>query len=402
MIASRRMAAGVAVLVVLAWAGCRRTEIASPLVAVQTTVLKHERVSSEMRFTATVRERHRVELSFKVPGTVVSFLRESESGGLARDVHEGDVVSSDDKSPLARLDDSDYLRRQSMAQERLAQAQAKERAAVATATAVEANYGRIKSLRESGSVAQQTYDDMLAKKLASEAELDGSRREVRAATVALQQAEDDLQNCALSAPIPKATVSRKYVERNERVAAGQPVLQVMDLSQLRVAFGVPDTKIALFQLGQLVNVTADAFRGERFSGRVTKILPAADLKTRTIEVEVTIEEPRQLKPGMVVTILLGHGEQMVLVPMTAIQRGAGKDELSVFTVVEENGRKVARRRRVAIDGVYDNRIRLVVGSPSEVGAGDLVVVSGAFRLNDGQVVRVLDVQEPVLHIGAGD
>ena len=402
MIANRRVAIGLALVVVGAWTGCRPTEIATPLVAVQTAALKHERVSSEMRFTATVRERHRVELSFKVPGTVVSFLQVSESDGVLRDAHEGDVVAPDSKTPLAHLDDSDYLRRQSMAQERLAQSQAKERASVATVTAIEANYGRIKSLRESGSVAQQTYDDMLAKKLASEAELDASRREVSAATVALQQADDDLRNCALSAPIPKATISRKYIEKNERVAAGQPVMQVMDVSQLRVAFGVPDTKIAQFRLGQVVSVTADAFRSERFSGRVTKILPAADLKTRTIEVEVTIEEPRQLKPGMVVTILLGHEDRMLLVPMTAIQRGAGKDELSVFTLVEENGQKVARRRRIAIDGVYDNRIRLIESSPTEIRPGDLVVVTGAFRLTDGQAVRVLDVQEPVLRIGTGD
>lgn len=398
----RQVSVGLALAAALTLAGCRRTEITAPLVAVQTAPLKHERVSSQTRFTATVRERHRVELSFKVPGAVVSFLQVTESDGFSRDVHEGDVVSSDVNSPLARLDDSDYLRRRSTAQERLAQSQAKERASTATVTAIEANYGRIKSLRESGSVAQQTYDDMLAKKLASEAELDSSRREIRAATVALQQAEDDLLNCALLPPISKTTVSRKYTEKNERVAAGQPVFQVMDLSQLRVAFGVPDTKIALFRLGQVVNVTADAFRGERFSGRVTKILPAADLKTRTIEVEVTIEEPRQLKPGMVVTILLGQEERMLLVPMTAIQRGVGKDELSVFIVVEENGRKVARRRRIAIDGIHDNRIRLIEGSSTELRLGDTVVVTGAFRLNDGQAVRVLDVQEPILRIGTGD
>ena len=52
-----------------------------------------------------------------------------------------------------------------------------------------------------------------------------------------------------------------------------------------------------------------------------------------------------------------------------------------------------------LDGVYDNRVRLAEGSPSEVGAGDTIVVTGAFRLTDGQPVRVLDVQETPLRIG---
>ena len=56
------------------------------------------------------------------------------------------------------------------------------------------------------------------------AELDGVGREISAATIALQQAEDDLEALLARLPIAKATVSRKYVESGERVQAGQPVL----------------------------------------------------------------------------------------------------------------------------------------------------------------------------------
>ena len=57
-----------------------------------------------------------------------------------------------------------------------------------------------------------------------------------------------------------------------------PVFEVMDLSRMRVAFGVPDTRIGQFQLGQRVTVMADAFRGEHFVGQITKVSPAADLQ----------------------------------------------------------------------------------------------------------------------------
>jgi multidrug efflux system membrane fusion protein len=200
-------------------------------------------------------------------------------------------------------------------------------------------------------------------------------------------------------PIPKAVVSRKYIEKGERVQAGQPVFQIMDLSRVRVAFGVSDTKISHFRMGQTVNVTAEAAPGEQFAGRITKIVPAADLKTRTFEVEMTIDEPRGLKPGMVVTILVGREETVVLLPMTAVHRGARPDEYTVFTVVDENGVKLARQRRVKLGGISDNRIRLLPGSGSQVGPGDVIVVSGSFRLTEGQAVRVLELDEPKLRIG---
>ncbi len=388
------------VITAAAVAGCQRREVPpSPPIAVQVAALRSEPVTSATRFSATVRERHRIELSFKVPGTVVSLLQVPGFDGKPRDVHEGDAVTSDPNRPLAKLDESDYQRRRSSTEERLAQAQAKERAALAGVTAARAGFERIKALRERDSVPQQTYDDTLAKRDSAEAELDATRREVRAATVALQQADDDLKNCRLQLPIPSAVVSRKNIEGGERVLAGQPVFQVMDLSRVRIAFGVADTKVGHFKIGQSVDVVADAFPGERFAGQITKIVPAADLKTRTFEIELTIAEPKGLKPGMVVTILVGRQQSMMLLPMTAVHRGENDGECFVFAVVDEGGQQVARRRRVAFDGVYDNRLRLVEGSPCQVKAGDAVVVTGSFRLTDGQAVRVLDVQEPDLRIG---
>ena len=379
--------------------GCRRP-IETPLpIAVQVIALRREAVSSETRFTATVRERQRIELSFKIAGTVASMLQVPGVDDKQRDLHEGDEVLAGASGPLARLDDSDYQRRLRTVRDRLAQARAKQRATEATVTAVRANFERIKGLRDRGSVAQQTYEDVLARRDSADAELEGVLGEVSAATVALQQAEDDLKNCALSLPIDKATVSRKYIESGERVQAGQPILEVMDLASVRAAFGVPDTKVNQFRPGQTLTVMADAFPGEKLLGRVSKILPAADLRTRSFEIEVTIDAPGGLRPGMVVSLITGREQSMVLLPMTAVGRGETPEETTVFTVVDEGGRKVVHRRRVELNGVYDNRIRLVEGGRSSLGEGDLIVVAGAFRLSEGQEVRVLPSREPALQIG---
>jgi RND family efflux transporter MFP subunit len=386
-------------MLLAAISGCRR-QIEAPLpVAVQVITLNREVVSSETRFTATVRELQRIELSFKVSGTLAAMQQVPGFDGKQRDLHEGDEVRADASRPLARLDDSDYQRRREMVRDRLAQAKARQEATQATVTAVRANFERMKALRDRESVAQQAFEDVLARRDSVNAELEGAGREVSAATVALQQAEDDLKNCALALPITKATISKKYVESGERVQAGQPVLQVMDLSSLRVAFGVPDTKVNQFRPGQTLTVMADASPGEQFVGRVSKILPAADLRTRSFEIEVTIDEPHDLRPGMVVTLITGREQSLILLPMTAIGRGETPDETTVFTVVDDGERKIVHKRPVKLGGVYDNRIQLVEGDRSQLGEGDVIVVTGAFRLGEGQAVRVLQSQEPALRIG---
>lgn len=378
-------------LCVVLTAGCHRKAAPPGLVPVEVISLRRDAIERQLRLTGTVRERQCVELSFKVPGTIASFRAVSQSNGETRELQEGDVI--DMAKPLVVLDNADYQRKRSTAQERLAQATSQERAYFAKLTAARTDYARIRTLRSSNAVSVQNHDDALAQRDALEAEWEGSRREISAAEVLLQQADDDLKHCELSSPLKQATVSRKYVESNERVPAGQPVLQVMDLSQVRVALGVPDTRLVDFRIGQQLTVVAEALPGESLTGTVSKIQPAADLKTRTFEVEVTIDPPRGLKPGMVVTLLSGRPAEMILMPLTAVQRGPNVDDYDVFVVTREADHDVARRKRIQFEGVYDNCLCLSTGAKSQVQLGDRVIVAGANRLVDGQSVRVLPVKE---------
>jgi multidrug efflux pump subunit AcrA (membrane-fusion protein) len=131
-------------------AGCRRSEPVPPPIPVQVATLRPEPIAMETRFSATVRERHRIELSFKVSGTVAALVQVPGPDGKPRDVHEGDTVISGPNSYLAQLDVADYRRRVEAIQDRLAQAQAKERASLAAVTAVRATFKRIRSLRDLG------------------------------------------------------------------------------------------------------------------------------------------------------------------------------------------------------------------------------------------------------------
>ena len=126
----------------------RRNVPTSAPIAVQVKAITSEPVLSATRFSATVREEHRIELSFKVPGTVKSLLQVSGLNGRSRDVHEGDVVTSDVDRPLAELDEADYVRQVTAAEEKLAQAEAMEKSAGAIHIDALATFRRIKGLVE--------------------------------------------------------------------------------------------------------------------------------------------------------------------------------------------------------------------------------------------------------------
>ena len=392
---SSRLAVAVLGTVVLTAGGCARQEIGAPLpMAVNVVKLAEEQISSEMRYSATIKELQKVELSFKVPGTIKELLKVPGTDGKPRDVQEGDQVPAG--AVLAKLDDGDYTRAWEIAKQRLAQAENQLQAAQANADLAEKDFLRIEKLVKQSAAAVQQLDNAVSRRDSTAAQVNALSREVQAARIAERQARDDLDHCSLKVPdLGRATVAAKYVEPSERVAS--PVIrafQLIDVARLRVVFGVPDAQVGGLAFGQTLNVICEPLSGKRFAGRVTKIAPTADLGTRTFPIEVTIDDPGELRPGMIVSVYLGRADTGLLLPMTAVQRGPSKQDFIVYKVCAEAGRTVVRQRRVELGGVYDNRIQVKPGGHTEVAAGDAVVVTGAARLSEGQEVRVLRDAEP--------
>lgn len=371
-------------------AGCRPPKVEAPLpIPVQVTTMALEQFATEMRYSATVKELQKVELSFKIAGTIRELHPVTDATtGQTRDVQVGDPIPAG--TVLAKLDDADYRRRWNAAQEQRAKAESQQTAAEADADLALKDLKRSQELFAKGAETQERLDAAERRRVSTQAAVAVAEREVDAARIAEQQAQDDLDNCALIAPpLGRAYVAEKFVEKSERVGPAQRAFLLIDVSKVRVAFGVPEQVVGDLRLGQPLPVVAEALGGLKFVGRVSKISPAADLETRTFLVEVTIDEPGRLKPGMIATISIGEDYQGLLLPMTAIQRGRHKPGFVVYKVAPAGGQAVVRECRVELGGVYDNRIEVKTGPGTEIAAGDAIVVVGAWRLADGQQVRVI-------------
>ncbi|QJW95712.1 efflux RND transporter periplasmic adaptor subunit [Frigoriglobus tundricola] len=389
----------VSVPVVLVVAVCARQLVASaaearkpaavdpPPIAVTTARLAPESLTRAVRYSGTVKEWQRVELSFRVGGTVADLCRMAYPGG-ARDVHEGDRLPRG--TVLARLDPADYQRDRALAAQRLAQAEAKLVSARAEAENARKEYTRVRLATERGAGAQTDLDAAQSRAETTAANVNSAAREVDANRSQLAQADANLAYCTLVMPYAEGTVANRYVETNERVTAGQKTFQVLDLSSVRIAFGVSDAVVGRLAIGGAVTVTTDAFPDDRFRGVITKLAPTADPQTRTYLVEVRIAEPRGLRPGMVATALLGEDKTASLLPLVAVTREAtGAGRLVAYKVVRAGDRTTAHACPVELDGVVDNRAAIRTDTPGGLRPGDEVVANGAPRLFEGAPVKAI-------------
>ena len=147
-----------------------------------------------------------------------------------------------------------------------------------------------------------------------------------------------------------------------------------------------------FGLGVLyVLVTLPALGAGALPGRVTEIADAADSRTGTFEVEITVTgvDPR-LRSGMVarVTISPSLTESLAFLPSQSIIDTDGLDA-AVFVM---NGDRVRRQSvrvvRIGVDGIG-------VSAPGL--EGEIVVSDGAAYLRDGDRVedRTAELPSPI-------
>src|SRR6185503_7628050 len=115
---------------------------------------------------------------------------------------------------------------------------------------------------------------------------------------------------------------KRMIEVGTLVGPGAPGFSVADIRSVKAVFGVPDTLVESLKLGSVQTITSEALRDTELEGKITRISPSADLRTRTFEVETTIPNPKQeLKTGMIVSLKLADEavsatDPNVLLPLT--------------------------------------------------------------------------------------
>jgi RND family efflux transporter MFP subunit len=136
-----------------------------------------------------------------------------------------------------------------------------------------------------------------------------------------------------------------------------------------------------------VEVTADAFPGRTFKGRVVHVNPASSSQSRTIAVDARFTNPYGvLRPGLfgAVQLRLGTRPNAPLVPEAALQKTIGA--FQVFVVERREGATTVR----AVPVSTGER----VGTWMEVEGlkgGQQVAVTSLDRLFDGAHVTVRTV-----------
>lgn len=141
-----------------------------------------------------------------------------------------------------------------------------------------------------------------------EYEVELASAEVTRRQVALDESSERLEETDIYAPI-NGVIIQKLVEEGQiissgisSVSGGTPLAEIADMSRMFIMADVDETDIGEIRVGQKVEVTADAFYGETFQGKVLRISPKGivvnSITIFKVKVEILGDSKNLLKPMM--------------------------------------------------------------------------------------------------------
>ena len=388
-------------LLLVVLAGCREeVKYAKGLTTVRVQPVETYSGRQGQTYSGNIEPLTRVDVVVRLGGYVEQILT-VQTGGGTRLVQEGDSVTKD--TVLMKLRQSDFAVKVDQAKSQLEQAKfaiAQSEEAVKGSRALrdkaQLDWERAGNLYAKQSLIKPDYDLARAQLDGNQAQLDANLAQLKLAQARvagaeslLREAELAVQDSSLKDPL-NAMVLKRLIEVGVLVTPGTPAFVLGDVSQVKTVFGVSDTVLPRIKIGMTLPVTSDALPGAIYSGRVTRIAPSADPRTRVFDIEVTVpNKDGRWKPGMIASLTLSDGvraEAVPTIPLAAVvQPPPGTPGYMVFVAEEQGGKAVAKAQMVQLGDALGDRIAVRQG----LHAGQRVIVTGASLVHDGETVEVV-------------
>lgn len=223
----------------------------------------------------------------------------------------------------------------------------------------------------------------------SRAQLDADAADLKSKAAQVEEEQAVIDKKTIRAPF-SGRIGITTVQPGQYLSPGDKIATLQRLDPVYADFPIPEQQAPSLVVGQKIAISADAYPGRKFSGRVSAIDPKIDPSTRNVTVEATIPNPdNRLLPGMYASVEVDKGgmRRYLTLPQTAV---AYNPYGSTVYVVEEgkgpDGKSmlVAKQRFVSTGLTRGDQVAILSG----VKEGDIVVTSGQIKLKSGSHVIV--------------
>lgn len=237
-------------------------------------------------------------------------------------------------------------------------------------------YNRLKGIFDQGGASQQ--------------DLDKADTECQSALVELNSAKENLNlvtnnspgntrgNLVVTAPI-SGTVSACNIHEGEMTSAQVAAYTIMKPGDMYVEIGVSDRVIGKISNGQKLQVMIDARDNTKIDGKVDRIDPNVDARTKLYNVRIILPQPEKITAGMIAKVAVPADQkaQALQIPNQAIVVEEGKSV--VYTAV-----KGVVKKKIVRTGIETETVTEITDN---LKSGDFVIIEGQHLLQEAEKIK---------------
>ena len=399
--------------------------------AVEVAIARTGKIRTEPEYTGTTLPLQEVSLRAQVEGRILKLLVD-----VGDRVKQGQVLAQQDDTILRTALNQEQAELAALkaevarARNQVSNARARVEQVRLEFQQAQSDSQRQQQLVREGAVAEQaaeqarTNAQSAAKVLkATEEEVRTEQQAVAAASdrvnaqqAAIAQAQEQLSYANIRSPID-GVVTQKLTEQGNFLQANGEVLRLGDFRRVKVNVEMSELALANLRVGQTVRVRLDAFPDRTFTGKVSRISPAADRTARLVPVEVIIpNDSGRIGSGLLARVSFeSNAASRVVIPQTAVveeteeqvsqklakslppSEAKGQNSRlptpdsrlpNTATVFVINGEKVTARS-VKLGERLDGRVEILSG----LQPGERFVARSGRPLKNGETVRLSVLSE---------
>jgi membrane fusion protein (multidrug efflux system) len=241
----------------------------------------------------------------------------------------------------------------------------------------------------------QRQRDLIKSHTSSQSEFDTADAEYRQAEAAVEQAKAAIARKTIRAPFD-GVLGIRMANLGQYLNSGDKVVPLQSTDPIYVDFSLPQQSLNQFGVGSEVQVRTDATGDTVFTGKITAINSMVDAATRNFQAQATIANPDgKLRAGMFanVDVVLPTQSGVLPVPSSAISYAPYGDSVFVVTTLKDANGKSFRgvsQHFVKLGPTRGDRVAILSG----IKAGDEVVTSGVFKLQNNAPVQINNSVQP--------
>lgn len=320
-----------------------KQELTESIKHVKIAEVNHSTDHEKLNFNGSVKEKRITSLSFRVGGPIVKM-----------NVITGDYVQKGDI--IAQIDPRDYELQLQSAEAQYLQ--------------LKGEYARYQQLFDHDKIPANSYEKI--------------KSGFQMAETAYHNAKNQLEDTKLCAPY-SGYVFEKLIENHQTTGPGQPIISLLDLSELEVVISVPENQISKLRTSKNAVLDVPNAQIENLAIQLLSIGEKTQ-KNGMYEVKYSFKNRDDIlvSPGMTaeVNIIFQNEDKALTIPSSSLFYKDGKTCVWIY----DHSNQTVKQKEIRVQGYYSEDLMIVLNGLSK---GDSIISTGVSYLSNGEKVEVI-------------